>query len=88
MEEARAMLHDQDLALHLWEEASRATVYVQNHTPNRVLDKKTLEEAFFKRETRSQPSENIWLPGVHTYPKGEKDQARSFWEEGNIRRIQ
>ena len=32
--------------MHLWEEATRTTVYVQNHTPNRVLDNKTREEAF------------------------------------------
>ena len=36
----------------------------------------------------SQPPDNIWIPNVHTYPKGEKDQDRSLWEEGYIRRIQ
>ena len=46
MEAARAMVHDQDLAMHLWAEAARTTVYVQNHTPHRVLEKKTLEEVF------------------------------------------
>ena len=43
MEAVRAMLHDQDLPMHLWEEAARTTVYVQNHTPHRVLEKKTPE---------------------------------------------
>ena len=28
MEVARAMLHDQDLPMHLWEEASRTTMHV------------------------------------------------------------
>ena len=28
MEVARAMLHDQDLPMHLWAKASRTTVYV------------------------------------------------------------
>ena len=46
MEDARAMLHDQDIPMHLWVEATRTTVYVQNHTPHRVLKNKTLEEAF------------------------------------------
>ena len=46
MEAARAMLHDQDLPMHLWAEAARTTVYVQNHTPHRVLENKTLEEVF------------------------------------------
>ena len=44
MEAARAMLHDQDLPMNLWEEASRTMVYVQNHTPHRVLKNKTPEE--------------------------------------------
>ena len=46
MEATRAMLHDQDLPMHLWVEEARTTVYVQNCTPHRVLDNKTLEEDF------------------------------------------
>ena len=46
MEAARAMLHDQDLPMHLWVEAARTTVYVQNRTPHRVLENKTPEEVF------------------------------------------
>ena len=46
MEAARAMLHDQDLPMHLWAEASRTTMYVQNCTPQRVLENKTPEEVF------------------------------------------
>ena len=46
MEAARAMLHDQDLPMHLWVEAARTIVYVQNRTPYRILDNKTPEEAF------------------------------------------
>ena len=40
------MIHDQYLPMHLWEEASRTTVYVQNHTSHRVLKNKTPEEVF------------------------------------------
>ena len=40
------MLHDQDLPMHLWEESIRTTMYVQNHTPHKVLKKKTPEEIF------------------------------------------
>ena len=38
MEAAREMLHDQDLPIHLWVEDARVVVYVQNHTPHRVLE--------------------------------------------------
>ena len=50
MEAARAMLHDQDLLMHLQEEASRPTVYVQNRTPHRVLENKTPEEVFSNKK--------------------------------------
>ena len=46
MEAVRAMLHDQDLPMHLWTEAARTMVYVQNRTPHRVLENKTPEEVF------------------------------------------
>ena len=46
MEVVRAMLHDQDIPMHLWAEAARTMVYVQNHTPHRVLKHKTPEELF------------------------------------------
>ena len=46
MEVARAMLHDQDLPMHLWVEAARTAVYVQNCTPQGVLENKTPEEVF------------------------------------------
>ena len=46
MEDERAMLHDQDLPMNLCVEAARTAVYVQNRTPHRVLENKTLEEVF------------------------------------------
>ena len=46
MEATKAMLHDQDLPMHLWAEATRTTMYVQNNTLHRVLDNKTPEEVF------------------------------------------
>ena len=46
MEAAKAMLHDQDLPMHLWAESARTSVYVQNHTPHRVLENNTPQEVF------------------------------------------
>ena len=46
MEATRAMLHDQELPMHIWAEAARTTMYVQNRTPHRVLENKTLKEVF------------------------------------------
>ena len=50
MEAARAMLHDKELPMHLWAEAARTTVYVQNHTPHRLLENKTPEEVFSNKK--------------------------------------
>ena len=52
MEAARVMLHDQDLPMYLWVEAAKKTVYVQNHTPHRVLENKTPEEFFSSRKPK------------------------------------
>ena len=52
MEAAREMIHDQDLPMHLWVEAARTTVYVQNCTPHRVPENKTPEEVFSKKKLK------------------------------------
>ena len=44
------MLHNQDLPMHLRAEAAITTVYVQNHTPHRVLENKTPEEVFSNKK--------------------------------------
>jgi len=44
--DAWAMLHDQDLPLHLWVEACNTSVYLQNKSLHRILGMKTPEEAF------------------------------------------
>ena len=46
MEATRAMLHDQDLPMHLWAKAARTAVYVQNRTRHRVLENKNPKEVF------------------------------------------
>jgi hypothetical protein len=46
MEAVKAMIHDQDLPVHLWAEAAKTTVYVQNISPHKVLKNKTPEEMF------------------------------------------
>ena len=46
MEAVKDMIHDQDLPMHLWEEATKNTMYVQNRSPHKVLENNTLEEMF------------------------------------------
>ena len=42
-EAAKAMLHDQDLAVSLWAKATSTTVYIQNRSLHAILDEKTPE---------------------------------------------
>jgi transposase InsO family protein len=46
MEVVKGMIHDQDLPMHLWAEATKMTMYVQNKSSHKVLENKTLEEMF------------------------------------------
>jgi transposase InsO family protein len=43
---AKAMIHDHDLPIFLWENSCNTVVYVQNMRPHRILWDKTLDEAF------------------------------------------
>jgi hypothetical protein len=54
MEAIKAMIHDQDLPMHMWAEAARTTVYVHNKSPHKVLENKTPEEMF----SREKPTVN------------------------------
>jgi hypothetical protein len=50
MEVVKTMIHDQDLPMHLWVEATRTTVYVQNRLSHSALGFKTLEEMFTRKK--------------------------------------
>jgi len=46
VEVVKAMIHDQNLSMFLWEKVSNTTIYVQNMSSHHILGDKTLEEAF------------------------------------------
>ena len=46
MEAIKAMIHDQDLPMHLWAEATRTAIYVQNRISRSALGNKTPKEMF------------------------------------------
>ena len=52
MKVVKAMIHDPDLPMHLWAEAARTTVYVQNRISHSALGNKTPEEMFFGKKKR------------------------------------
>ena len=50
MEVVKTMIHDQDLPMHLWDEASRTTIYVQKKLSHSALGFKTPEEMFIRKK--------------------------------------
>jgi transposase InsO family protein len=50
MEAIKIMIHDKDLPVHLWVEATRTTIYVQNILSHSALGFKTLEEMFIGKK--------------------------------------
>ena len=50
MEEVKTMIHDQDLPMHLWNEATRTTIYVQNRLSHSALEFKTPEEVYIEKK--------------------------------------
>jgi hypothetical protein len=50
MQVFNTMIHDQDIPMHLWVEATRTIVYVQNRLSHSALGFKTLEEMFSRNK--------------------------------------
>lgn len=51
IESAKALMHDQNLHLSLWTEATNTAVYIQNRCPHSIIENITPKEAF----TRNKP---------------------------------
>jgi hypothetical protein len=50
MKAVKTMIHDQDLPMHLWAEAIRKTMYVQNRLSHSALGLKTPKEMFSEKK--------------------------------------
>jgi hypothetical protein len=50
MEAVKTMIHDQDLPMHLWVEAAKTTICVQNRLSHSALGFKTPEEMFSEKK--------------------------------------
>ena len=82
MEAAREMLHDQDLPKHLWAEATRTTVYVQNRTPHGVLENKTPEEVFFGKKLEFIHLRIFGCPLYIQIPKEKRTKLDTLGKKG------
>ena len=50
LEAVKTMIHDQDLPMHLWAEATRTTLYVQNELSHSALGFNTPEEMYTRKK--------------------------------------
>jgi hypothetical protein len=62
----KTMIHDLDLPMCLWAEATMTIVYVQNRLFHSALVQDTGRDVHWK-EARGKPSQNIWLSSVYSY---------------------
>ena len=68
--------------MHLWAEAARTTVYVQNRTPHRVLEKKTPEEVFFGKKPEFSHLKIFGYPVYIHIPKEKRTKLDPSGKKG------
>ena len=86
MKVVKAMIHDPDLLMHLWAEAARTAVYVQNRISHSALGNKTPEEMFYGEKPEVSHL-NIFGCPIYIHIPKKKNKVRSFRKEGIVRRI-
>ena len=82
MEVVKAMIHDQDLPMHLWAEVARIVVYVQNKSPHRVLGNKTPEEMFSGEKSKVSHLRIFGCPVYVHVPKEKRSKLESSGKKG------
>jgi hypothetical protein len=82
MEAVKAMIHDQDLPMHLWAEATRTVVYVQNKSPHRALGNKTPEEMFTGEKPEVSHLQIFGCPVYVHVPKDKRSKLDPSGKKG------
>ena len=84
MEAIKAMIHDQDLPMHLWAKAARTAIYVQNISPHRVLGNKTPEEMFSGEKPEVSHLRIFGCPVYIHVPKEKRSKLEPSRRKGNL----
>jgi hypothetical protein len=84
MEAVKTMIHDQDIPMHLCDEAARKTVYVQNILSHSALGFKTPEEMFSGKKPEVSHLKIFGCPVFVHIPKERRTKLDPFRKEGNI----
>jgi hypothetical protein len=82
MEAVKTMIHDQDLPMHLWEEATRTTMYVQNILSHSALGFKNPKEMFSRKKPKVSHLKIFGCPVFVHIPKEKRTKLDPSGKKG------
>ena len=82
MEAMKTMIHDQDLLMHLWAEATRTIVYVQNRLSHSALEFKTPEEMYTRKKSEVSHIKIFGCPVYVHIPKEKRTKLDPSRKKG------
>jgi hypothetical protein len=82
MEVVKTMIHDQDLLMCLWAEATMAVVYVQNRLSHSALRLNTLEEMFNEKKPEVSHLKIFGCPVFIHIPKEKRNKMEPSGKKG------
>ena len=82
MEVVRSMIHDKYLPMHLWAEAERTALYVQNRISHNALGNKILEEMFTGEKPEVSHLEIFGCPVYLHVPKEKRSKLDPLGKKG------
>jgi hypothetical protein len=82
LEAVKTMIHDQDLPMCLWAEATMAVVYVQNRLPHSALGLKTPEEMFTGKKPEVSHLKIFGCPVFIHIPKEKRNKMDPSGKKG------
>jgi hypothetical protein len=82
MEAVKTMIHDQDLQIHIWAEATRKTIYVQKILSYSALGFKTPEEKFIRKKLEVIHLKIFGFPVFIHIPKENKTKLDPSGKKG------
>jgi transposase InsO family protein len=82
MEAVKTMIHNQDLPMHLWAEATRTTLYVQNRLSHSALGFKTPKEMFNRKRLEVRHLKIFGCPVFVHIPKENRTKLDPLGKKG------
>ena len=82
MEAVKTMIHVQDIPMHLWAEATRTAVYVQNRLSHSALGFKTPEEMYTRKKPKVSHLKIFGCPVYVHIPKEKRTKLDPSRKKG------